>query len=62
MTNKVYVITTGGYEDYTIIGVLSDHDAAERYCENHNKPRKLKPTDYGYMNIEAYILDDLNEK
>lgn len=34
---KVYVVTTGWYSDYSIIGVYTSQEKAEEYLKLHNK-------------------------
>lgn len=52
---KVYVITQGGYSDYSIRAVSLDKDDAERKCAILN--RNVRNGDY--CEIEEYDTDDM---
>jgi len=52
---KVYVITSGEYSDYGIIGVMSSLEAAQEYVDKHKQADNSKIND-----LEEYELDAIN--
>lgn len=61
-SKKVYVVTSGDYDDYAIIAFFSTKEKAEKYCEAKNKCIKSGEhvdVEHDY-DIEVYDLDDPN--
>lgn len=52
---KIYVITSGDYSDYHIIGVTDKKEVAEQYKKLHNNA----VSDYDCCEIEEYDTDDI---
>ena len=52
---KVYIVSAGSFDDYTILGVFDTEKAAKEFIENSNKDNWP-----GIPNIEEHILNPDN--
>jgi hypothetical protein len=57
--STVYVVTSGKWSNYGIVGVFSDHETAERYVARHNLG--MDDDAYGAARVETYQMDELRE-
>lgn len=56
MNDKVYIVTSGCYSDYSIIAVFRTEEEAKKYVDMHNSGG----WDDNYRYVE-YICDDINK-
>lgn len=54
---KVFVVTSGDYEDYSVEAVFSCEDKAKEYCEVNNVGHA-----YPYYSYSDYLIDDYEVK
>jgi hypothetical protein len=58
MMANAYVVTSGAYSDYRIIGVYSTRAAAEAFCRWHNGPIPDEAgASYDAAEVEEYEMD-----
>jgi hypothetical protein len=57
--NEIYVLTSGCYSDYQIIGVFSTQEKAQTFIEDYEK---IYGKNHDFNGIEIYDLDQVIEK
>ena len=52
----VYLVVTGCYSDWSIVGYSNNKDDAEKFCANHNYKMKDENSEY-YYDDDYYIIE-----